>query len=89
MKKRSIIIAGHSTSLWIDDEFWDALKDISRGRKVTLAQLVSEVDKSRTGNLSAELRLYVLRHYRALAQKSEPGANTDRKDGTIAGAISD
>ncbi len=64
--KRSIVIAGHKTSVSLEDAFWDALKNIAAERKVTLSDVVQEVDQQRKqGNLSSAIRLFVLDHYRA------------------------
>ena len=71
MNKRSIVIAGHATSLWIEDEFWTAIKEIAQSRSMSLGQLVAQVDASRDGNLSSALRLLVLRHYRDRAAAIE------------------
>ena len=62
MKKRSITIAGHRTSLSLEDAFWDELKRIAALRNVTLSALVTQIDKERdlTVNLCSALRLYVL-----------------------------
>lgn len=63
--KRSIVIAGHKTSVSLEDAFWDALKHIAAERKVTLSDVVQEVDQKRKqGNLSSAIRLFVLDHYR-------------------------
>jgi predicted DNA-binding ribbon-helix-helix protein len=64
--KRSIVIAGHKTSVSLEDDFWDALKEIAAGRKATLSEVVANIDASRSqGNLSSAIRLYVLDHYRS------------------------
>jgi predicted DNA-binding ribbon-helix-helix protein len=64
--KRSIVIAGHKTSVSLEDDFWDALKEIAAGRKATLSEVVASIDASRSqGNLSSAIRLYVLDHYRS------------------------
>jgi predicted DNA-binding ribbon-helix-helix protein len=66
--KRSIVIAGHKTSVSLEDDFWDALKEIAAGRKTTLSEVVANIDASRSqGNLSSAIRLYVLDHYRSPA----------------------
>jgi len=66
VRKRSIIINGHNTSVTLEDGFWSSLKEISRGRRSTLSQIVAEVDRKRTqGNLSSALRLFVLDFYRS------------------------
>jgi len=63
--KRSIVIAGHKTSVSLEDAFWDALKEIASRRKITLSDLVASIDSSRTqGNLSSAIRLFVLDHFR-------------------------
>jgi predicted DNA-binding ribbon-helix-helix protein len=64
--KRSIIIAGHKTSVSLEDEFWKTLKDIAVNRHVTLSDLVASIDSQRRhGNLSSAIRLFVLSHYQA------------------------
>jgi predicted DNA-binding ribbon-helix-helix protein len=72
--KRSIVIAGHKTSVSIEDAFWNGLKDIAAGRDMTLSGLVGTIDDGRqTGNLSSAIRLFVLNHYRARADGDAPG----------------
>lgn len=60
LKKRSIVIAGHATSVSLEPEFWDALKDIAEKRALSLNQLVAEIDQGREGNLSSAIRVFVL-----------------------------
>jgi predicted DNA-binding ribbon-helix-helix protein len=63
--KRSIVIAGHKTSVSLEDAFWKGLKDIAGGRDITLSDLVASIDTDRRqGNLSSAIRLFVLDHYR-------------------------
>src|SRR5690606_12410911 len=64
--KRSIVIAGHKTSVSLEDAFWDALKEIAAQRKATLSDIVATIDSSRTqGNLSSAIRLFVLDYFRS------------------------
>ena len=64
--KRSIVIAGHKTSVSLEDAFWDALKEIAARRNVTLSDLVASIDASRSqGNLSSAIRLFVLDYFRS------------------------
>jgi predicted DNA-binding ribbon-helix-helix protein len=64
--KRSIVIAGHKTSVSLEDAFWTGLKEIAIGCDKTLSDLVAEIDTRRPhGNLSSAIRLFVLDHYRA------------------------
>ena len=63
--KRSIVIAGHKTSVSLEDAFWRGLKEIAIGRDKTLSALVAEIDTGRPqGNLSSAIRLFVLDYYR-------------------------
>jgi len=62
MRKRSITIHGHPTSISLEDEFWHELAGIARLRKLSLNALVTEIDKQHdAGNLSSALRVYVLK----------------------------
>jgi predicted DNA-binding ribbon-helix-helix protein len=63
IKKRSIKIAGHATSLSLETEFWMALHTLARRRGISLNQLVGSVDAGRRGNLSSALRVFVLQCY--------------------------
>ena len=67
--KRSIVVAGHKTSVSLEEEFWNSMKEISSTRDITRADLVSEIDKARRqGSLSSASRLYVLDHFRNRAR---------------------
>ncbi len=69
--KRSIVIAGHKTSVSLEDAFWTSLKAIAGDRDVTLSDLVASIDTDRrAGNLSSAIRLFVLDHYREQSEKS-------------------
>lgn len=61
MLKHSVVIAGHRTSVSLEDAFWRALKDIAAKDGVSLAALVARVDAGRgEANLSSALRVFVL-----------------------------
>ena len=65
--KRSIIIAGHKTSVSLEDAFWTTLKDIAEQRHLTVSELVASIDAARRhGNLSSAIRLFVLDFYREI-----------------------
>jgi predicted DNA-binding ribbon-helix-helix protein len=72
--KRSIVIAGHKTSVSLEDAFWSGLKDVAAARSVTLSDLVGSIDADRRqGNLSSAIRLFVLDHYRSqLSERGKP-----------------
>ncbi len=62
MRKRSVTIDGHRTSISLEDGFWEELSAIADARRLSLNALVAEIDRARgaTGNLSSALRLHVL-----------------------------
>ena len=61
MKKRSVTIHGHNTSITLEDAFWDEIKRIADMREVSINALISEIDDQKAGsNLSSALRLFVL-----------------------------
>jgi len=60
--KRSISIAGHRTSISLEDVFWQRLKAVSTDRRQSLASLVAEIDAGRgDANLSSAIRVFVLK----------------------------
>ena len=67
--KRSIMIDGQKTSVSLEDEFWQALKQIAAGLDMKMAELVHQIGQQREyGNLSSALRLFVLEHYLSRAK---------------------
>ncbi|MBV8612530.1 MAG: ribbon-helix-helix domain-containing protein [Acetobacteraceae bacterium] len=67
--KRSFALAGHRTSVALEDEFWSALGHIAAARGRTVSALVMEVDAGRTGArpLASELRVFALSWFRGSA----------------------
>ena len=62
--KRSIMFGGRKTSISLEDDFWNALRDIARQRQETLSHLIASINANRqSANLSSVIRLFVLRHY--------------------------
>jgi predicted DNA-binding ribbon-helix-helix protein len=64
-RKRSVMIAGHATSLSLEEPFWRDLATIATRRGVSLNALVASVDAQRAGNLSSALRLFIRDCYRS------------------------
>jgi predicted DNA-binding ribbon-helix-helix protein len=60
LRKHSVVIAGHATSVSLETAFWTALKRIAATRGQSLNALITEIDKTRSGNLSSALRVYIL-----------------------------
>jgi predicted DNA-binding ribbon-helix-helix protein len=65
VKKHSVVIAGHRTSLSLEDAFWQALKDLARREGISVNALVERIDSTRSGNLSSAARVYVLDRLRS------------------------
>jgi predicted DNA-binding ribbon-helix-helix protein len=88
--KRSIVVAGHKTSVSLEDAFWNGLKEIVRERHMTLSELVAEIDAQRQlGNLSSALRLFVLEFYRSQLSRGKEGRDrTHEMIGDTASAFS-
>ena len=60
LRKRSILIAGHASSVSLEDAFWRELTTIAQRKNISLNKLVTEIDRARNGNLSSAIRVYVL-----------------------------
>ena len=65
-RKRSLTLQGHRTSVSLEDEFWNAFRDITARQKRPLNDLAAEIDAARGTEcgLASAIRLYVLRHFR-------------------------
>ncbi len=61
LKKHSVVIAGHQTSVTLENIFWSELKKIAKGDGKSLKALITEIDETRTTNLSSAIRVYILR----------------------------
>ncbi|MCH7807257.1 MAG: ribbon-helix-helix domain-containing protein [Proteobacteria bacterium] len=60
IKKHSITIAGHRTSVTLEDVFWRALREIAQTRGLSLAALIEEIDENRQTGLSSALRVFAM-----------------------------
>ncbi|HAO58629.1 MAG TPA: aryl-sulfate sulfotransferase [Alphaproteobacteria bacterium] len=60
MKKRSVSIRGHRTSLSLEDPFWDELLLLANESGTSVAGLITEIDKNRQAGLSSAVRIFVL-----------------------------
>ncbi len=64
--KRSVVLNGHKTSVSLENEFWEGLREIAETQKTNLSNLVRQVDRDRgDGNLSSAIRVYVFKHFHA------------------------
>jgi predicted DNA-binding ribbon-helix-helix protein len=70
VRKRSAKIGRHQTSISVEDEFWEGLKEVARERELPLNTLITDIHKRRQhANLSSVIRLFVLDHYRKLVSR--------------------
>lgn len=60
IRKRSVIVAGHRTSVSIEEIFWRELARIAQTENTSINALVAAIDRDRSGNLSSAIRVYVL-----------------------------
>jgi len=88
--KRSIMLNGHKTSVSLEDEFWDGLREIAADRNVGLSVLVDEIDRVRDNcNLSSALRVYVFRYFRARIGRPPLGGGVEPSASAPGSAFAD
>jgi predicted DNA-binding ribbon-helix-helix protein len=77
--KRSLVIGNRKTSAALEASFWQALKEIAAAEDLTIRELVARIDRNREhANLSSAIRLFVLEHYRRLADETASGGKGKR-----------
>lgn len=69
MRKHSVVIAGHRTSVSLETAFWSGLKEIAEHRGISVNRLVETIDAARGTNLSSAIRVFVLQCYKDEAVK--------------------
>jgi predicted DNA-binding ribbon-helix-helix protein len=77
MKKHSVVIHGHSTSITLEDAFWHALKTEAQKQKTSLNKLIAQIDDKRAvsqekQNLSSAIRLYILKTLQSRLNEESP-----------------
>ncbi len=72
LRKRSVVVAGHRTSVSLGDAFWERLRHIAAERGVTVGRLIAEIDRHRRANLSSAIRVYVVEWLSARRVSSRP-----------------
>ena len=91
--KRSIVIAGHQTSVSMEEPFWSALKEIARTRRTTLSELVHFIDSNDSvgaSNRASAIRMFVLDYYRQEAQVESRAPRMEvRSTGSLRGTDKD
>jgi len=80
--KRSLVIGGRKTSVSLENEFWDGLREIARREKTKRSELVGRIYRDRKNiNLSSAIRVFVFNYFYAQSGKS---AVTRLSDGEFA-----
>lgn len=65
IKKRSVRIKGHATSVTLEEPFWDVLREIAALRGLSLNKMIAEIDEGNPDNLSSAIRVFILRDLQA------------------------
>lgn len=63
-QKHSVTVRGHRTSITLEPEFWESLKEISAASATSLNELIANIDAGNPENLSGALRVFVLNYYK-------------------------
>jgi predicted DNA-binding ribbon-helix-helix protein len=63
-KKRSVVVAGHRTSVSLENVFWYHLRAVAKTRRISVNELVTEIDRERDGSLSSAIRVFILHDLR-------------------------
>lgn len=78
VKKRSVVVGGHRTSISLEQAFWEALQLLAARNGRTISQMVSDIDAARTGNLSSAIRIWILERARqGLLQPEETATRAE------------
>jgi predicted DNA-binding ribbon-helix-helix protein len=84
VRKRTIILDGHKSSVTLEDAFWTALKGIAAAQGIPARHLIATIDSERQHpNLSSAIRLFVLDYYRPAS--SDPRARQRRAAHDVSG----
>ena len=76
--KHSVSLAGNKTSITLEKQFWDGLREIARKENISMATLIERIDTDRIGdNLSSSARLFVLSYFKALSRLAPPRTTSD------------
>jgi len=63
--KRSVVVARRKTSISLEEEFWEGLKDIAQADQMSVSALLLLVRRCHQGSLSSAVRVFVVDYYRA------------------------
>ena len=78
IRKRSVIVSGHRTSVSLEEVFWETLAELATERRISINHLVTEIDRENPSNLSSAIRIHVLQTFRERAAPAhKPDDKTD------------
>ncbi len=85
IRKHSVKLSGHSTSLSLEGVYWNALREVATELGLSMNRLIERIDRERSGNLSSAVRVFLLDHYRARALQtaaisSQSTENSDQEE---------
>jgi predicted DNA-binding ribbon-helix-helix protein len=64
--KRSVVLDHHKTSISLEDDFWNGVREIADRKKMKVTELLAQIDAERNhSNLSSAIRIFVLKEMRA------------------------
>ena len=69
LRKRSVTISGHRTSISLEDEFWAELVSLAKRNGTSLNAMIAMIDEERETNLSSAIRLFVLAKLKTSANR--------------------
>ena len=75
IRKHSVKLSGHSTSLSLKGVYWDALREVAAEMGFSMNRLIEKIDRERSGNLSSAVRVFLFQHYRKRSRE-EPGVGS-------------
>ncbi len=85
--KRSVVIGGHKTSVSLEEPFWQAVREITDARAITVSELLREIDQNRSNaNLSSAVRVFVLENAIARAEAARRRHDNDLDAPTLPSA---
>ena len=77
----NVVVGDHRTSVRLEPVMWDALHDIARRLRVTMHDLVTDIDRARTASsLTAAIRVYIVDFYRDAALSAGQAQTVERPD---------
>ena len=70
--KRSVSIAGHRTSISLEEPFWEGLREIAEREKLSVQAMIGRIDAERgEQNLSSAIRVFVLNDLRSRLESAD------------------